>query len=464
MGDDPLDLFGQWWLPDKPDRRLNGRLWFTAEEGARLELAGELGIPWGRPGTVSVGEPIFGVDVRGRAITLLDATWAGQQRSGRATSERARGHTLLVGARHPDSQPAFYGCTVSFSDFTEWVATQYPLINYDHGSTDEADFVVKVAPPQRRHIDLESGRLTLFVGAGQTMGDIESKINLSAAWVYTTTSPLRYEQLLNNVVDPLDRLHALLTGGPSDIREIKVHLPANEDELVSVETLDVFSTTLRGEASDRSTRWEWPGPLNKVHTRLEEIVSAWFSLYEKCRIPISLFFGVLEGRTLFLESRYQMLAQAVEAYHRHHPSFRNEVLLPEEHEHRLRAILDGAPNQHHDWLEARLRYANEPTLRRRLKDLLAYAGPIATAAISEDLLEEMIAARNELTHVIQREIRENDRANEVHWLGEKLALMLRACLLRDIGFSMDEIEEALLKSRHNQLVVSVLPSDHARDQ
>lgn len=461
MGNGRLDLFGEWWVPERPDRRLNGRLWFTPEEGARLELAGELRMPWGRPGTITVGEPIFGVDVRGRAITLLDAAWAGEQRSGRATSERARGHTILVGQRHPDPRPAFYGCTVSFSDFTEWVATQYPLIEYDHGSTDGADFVVKVAPPQRRHIDLESGRLTLYVGAGRTMGDTESRIDLTAAWVYTTASPLHYEELLNKIVDPLDRLHALLTGSSSDAREMKVHLPPDGDKLVPFETLEVFSTTLRSKTPDKSSRWEWPAPLNKVHARLEEIVAAWLDIYDVCRIPISLFFGVLEGRTLFLESRYQMLAQAAEAYHRHHPNFPNDVLPQEEHERRVKVILEGAPKQHRNWLDARLRYANQPTFRRRLKELLAYAGPIGPAAISGDLLEAMIDARNELTHVIQREIQENDRANQIHWLGEKLALMLRACLLRDIGFSVDEAEEALMKSRHNQLVVSVLQGDSA---
>jgi hypothetical protein len=73
-----------------------------------------------------------------------------------------------------------------------------------------------------------------------------------------------------------------------------------------------------------------------------------------------------------------------------------------------------------------------------------------------ELLEAMVHARNELTHVIQGQIQEDDRVNQIHWLAEKLALILRACLLRDIGFSVTATEEALLKSRHNQLVVSVL--------
>lgn len=36
--DEPIEVLGKWWLPETPDRKVNGVLTFTEEDGARLQL------------------------------------------------------------------------------------------------------------------------------------------------------------------------------------------------------------------------------------------------------------------------------------------------------------------------------------------------------------------------------------------------------------------------------------------
>lgn len=44
--------------------------------------------------------------------------------------------------------------------------------------------------------------------------------------------------------------------------------------------------------------------------------------------------------------------------------------LPEEkHEKRKQEILEAVPDEHKDWLEGKLKYSNEPNLRRRLREI-----------------------------------------------------------------------------------------------
>jgi hypothetical protein len=71
----------------------------------------------------------------------------------------------------------------------------------------------------------------------------------------------------------------------------------------------------------------------------------------------------------YLDLNFLTLVQAVEAYHRRANDETDKP--PGEHAARMKAILDATPAEHRDWLEEKLRYSNELSLRRRLKLLFA---------------------------------------------------------------------------------------------
>ena len=109
-------------------------------------------------------------------------------------------------------------------------------------------------------------------------------------------------------------------------------------------------------------------------------------------------FGTLYNPSKYLDFNFLALVQAVEAYHRRASDETDQP--PVEHEARIKAILDAAPPAHRDWLDQKLTYSNELSLRRRLKLLFTQF-----SSLLEDLVPDRKATisaiydnRNYLTH------------------------------------------------------------------
>lgn len=62
---------------------------------------------------------------------------------------------------------------------------------------------------------------------------------------------------------------------------------------------------------------------------------------------MSLYFAVMSGRWMFLESRFLNLVQAAEVFHRH--NYPNEVVPKATHKARVKQITDAAPDAYRNY-------------------------------------------------------------------------------------------------------------------
>ncbi len=88
-------------------------------------------------------------------------------------------------------------------------------------------------------------------------------------------------------------------------------------------------------------------------------VGSWLAKSSDLGPVLDVYFATLYGAGMFQGHRFLSLVQAVEAYHRR--SCESHELPREQHEERVRAIVDAAPERHRAWLARRLEYSNEKT-------------------------------------------------------------------------------------------------------
>jgi hypothetical protein len=101
---------------------------------------------------------------------------------------------------------------------------------------------------------------------------------------------------------------------------------------------------------------------------------------------------------MYLDNQFLNVVQAVEAYHRIRCGGTD---LPEdEYESKLKEILDATPSAHRAWLREELRYSNELSLRKRLRELMEETGSILAPVWRNATLfiQKVVATRNYMTH------------------------------------------------------------------
>jgi hypothetical protein len=451
MSDPISDLTaqGRWWIPGAESDVVQGIL-RADEDGATLDLSGTLPLKEHTPGDLVQGEVVLGRDERGRAITLLDASIS-TRHIGMTERSTVNASTVLVGQEHPGSDPVFQGCSFSLDGLAQWTETHFKLMSSvaDMGSGAGDD-------PKRISFDVPAGRLTLSTAIGEHLSDIERIFKVHSWWFYESTTPKPLDALWREAIQPLRYLHMLFTTEPTNPHDVAVMLPSSPDTPpTDRRALTVHALWNRRQLDAKRRTWQWPASLSAVADRLPDVVNAWLDLIRMAEPALVLLFAVVgREKDLYLENRYLTLAQAAEAFHRHHERFVTRIMSEEDFAERLALLRNvaGPAGWWGDWLKIRIQYAYEPTFRQRLKDLVIAAGDLGAELFPPDIVDRVVNRRNELTHVLDSPDLPDKRYAEIAMLGEKLALLLTVCLFAELGFEEEEMRKAVRRNPHQRLV------------
>ncbi len=145
-----------------------------------------------------------------------------------------------------------------------------------------------------------------------------------------------------------------------------------------------------------------------------------------------------------IETKFLLLSQAVESYHRR---FRDGSYLSksEFQSQVLKTLYKAIPAQldqsFKDSLKSRLKYSNEYSLRKRIKDLINENKKILERyfKIPNDLENEIVNARNYLTHFDKDN--HGITTSKLVFYSTILKALFELSLLREIGFEQDKISE-----------------------
>lgn len=452
---DDFVLSGEWWLPEDEGNRLHGKLQFDSETGASLELGGILELPTEEVGRFVQEHLVLGIDTRGRAITLLNAVPIRSSIGAGTRSQTISANALLVGPAHAPPRATFASCRFSLEGLAEWANRHFRLFSSSQKEVGDASAEPGFLTVDPKTIDCElpGASLRLWVGVTGEVGLTHRAETVNAYWYYKPATPKTWKELWEGAVRPLFYLHMLLTSQPTQVRDVAVELRNELDEESQTpppfaDLHAVWSGSARG---DYSKPWQWPLTLSTLAPRLSELIPSWIDISRSSGMALDLLFSVLAAtREVHLETKFLMLTQAAEAFHRHSPGFTRKEFSEDELSRRLMALSAVVDEDWQGWPTNRLGFTNEPTFRTRLKELVARGGHFSAEMMPRSVINDVVDFRNRLTHGLEG-LANDEEYEAVLMLADKLALLLKACVLITLGLSDGEVQEGLMRNGRSRI-------------
>jgi hypothetical protein len=441
----PPEIHGLFWLPGNETIKVSGKC-LCAEDGSiELEILGTFS---GKPieqddGTIP---RILGVSSKGKFLTLDDCLYRKRNFNfpGLAVAQ-IHVNRMYVGAHFSaDEEVAFDSISFHSSALDEWI--RYSPINVEVRGGDNAGVSLDYSPPPSPKWMLKDGDIEFkFAWSAPSPGQFrDAKITQRTfiEWSFpklkrvdeATSYIFRLSDLASFASDQTIPIHSI-TGFRKDLTE-------ELGEKIKRKPIDIYMNLKRSQEVDH-TRLSRPFVLfdfEAISERFAETVQTWFDSYEKFNSAFNLYFATKTPRQLYLENRYLMLAQAVETLHR---KMSTDVAYGvDEYAELSAALMDGVPSKFHGWVEARLKYGNELSLRQRLKKLFAGHEEIFGGKSKvKSLISAMVNTRNYLTHYDESLKNVATSGSEMYKLCLALELLLQIHFCQMVGFSNENVQQ-----------------------
>jgi hypothetical protein len=436
---------GYWWLPSRPEGRVHGILNVSTRERMVLDL----------DGTLIDSKPFEHVDFRpdivlgqsmdGTVITLLrciqlDITIG--LMSG-LRSQKLLVQTVLVGFHFKALEDVkFKSVAVEFADISDWTRSsgfafkqdgRTTIISYTTlpsitASIANTKFAIEFSEGfHSKRSDVGFAPKTYFQIETESLSTLESLANLI----------LRLQQLLALAIDDTVFPRSVTGFTPDSVIEIK-------GERIST-PIEIYYR-YGGNANELS-RADSLLKFNDIVGNFEPILKNWLEKAQLLEPVFFGYFGSMYHHTMYLEQKFLAYVQAVESYHRRRidglgiPQQAYEAIYPK--------IMEQIPSEQKDWFDGKLRY-NEPSLRRRLKELLSKLPWIDVG--NGAFVNDTVVTRNYLIHFDEKSKDAAKSGKELLLLTLKLELLLKSILLQELGFTPEDVESRIKGSRTYEIL------------
>jgi ApeA N-terminal domain 1/Apea-like HEPN len=475
---DSREYEGYWWLPERPDDKVVGTLYFSQDD-VRLELLGAFSDSPAEPdeegaagrevtvvragfGELPDRDRIIGI-IRGQQfVTLERCQGFGVSlgigplpvESGLTTTTYRPGF-VLVGARYdPDEDVAFDEVSMRFSDLEMWAGrsglTQDFAIEDGHIKSVQVNYT-PLDPIEVRIDDDATLKIEFPWGHGGTPR-FEAHITQAASFRVCFDTPASIERALTYVTQ-LRGFLALAVGRPIRVLSVTGHHnpdPAEEpDPFTRLKPSKISVELLYRMVGlpDEPTRQLRPGELlftlDDALPRLEEILKTWFEQQEHLGPVLLRYFHLVHNPVSSREQEFESLVRVLETHHRR---VHGAAGVDEAHRARLDRIYSGIEDEDDQkWLKSKLAFSHEPTLRDRLRDVVDRCPTISATLIGS--AEEIAAfiklagdTRNYETHLDPSLEGKSASGVELVALVYQLRALVQMTLLLDIGFTCDQID------------------------
>ena len=188
--------------------------------------------------------------------------------------------------------------------------------------------------------------------------------------------------------------------------------------------------------------------LNEISDYLPEIISNWYHNPMLYQLQSNLLHTRDSTPGEMSDYSFLGLCSAIESFHRNH--YNGTYVSTEDHGRTYEALKNAIPSDlHKDYKEkikSSLKYANEHSLRKRLKSILLLLGDRITAQICENkkvFVNKIVDTRNGLTHRLPTDVQAEKEGVSLYWSCFQLEWILRCSILIELGVPRSLIEEKL---------------------
>lgn len=452
-----LERAGNWWLPDNPDQKIAGRLTFDPKTKATLHLFGGFEgaeTPFWSD-TVFECPIILGDTTTGEAVTLYNSfqTSGNQKESSFFCSE------IIIGNSHFDKEETltFSKYQVNYAFMNEW--SKPSGLDYKPGPDGPVeDFTVSYKRPEEICVTTPGFDLR-FKYAPALSFDVNGM-----SFSQDTRIMIEHEddvalRLLKSEARQIQNFLTLGMGTPTfPVRVIAMRKDGSSPYNI------YFCPMAYGQYEKLSHR-KVLFRIGDIQTDLANFLNQWLVKAENLKPVMDLYFGVLRNPSMYLDSKFLSLAQAIEVFHRR---THDRPLLPKREFKHFRNSLNNficqtcndlkestahanndaeiSAEQIDAFCETRLQglhFQNEMSLRLRLEDLISTYGRLIDFMLpdEDDFIRSVVATRNYMTHYNRALKRKAKEGGELLYLVERLKALIAVCFLAEIGMPQEKIKE-----------------------
>jgi hypothetical protein len=450
---------GIWWIPNKSNEQISGTLRFTPDEGAILDLIGSFKDIKDMNRMLNPNI-ILGISSNGKNITLHKCfeTKSNVSFPGLLTSS-FYANVVFVGAHFQKNEDIkFKKLSIHYLYLDEWVN----ISGFDiQLFSDKKEVVMKYKLPEPIQASIgEDYKIFIDIRAtGPTYSIVQKEASIKQS-TYIRIEPSEeksFDEYLNIMyhiqnflsLGVLEPVHPLIIEGITEVNKKmmkdKAYYPPVE---ISYRLPDI------PKASKTLLPFDMLFTFRAISDRFEVFLRNWFKKADLLKPVYDLYFGTLYNPRMYLEHRFLNLIQAIESFHQ--CIYGGEYLSNADYEKiyyaLVNAIPDGIKRDFKESLENKLKYGNEFSLRKRLKEIFNKYQENLNGFIEDKnaFIEKVVNTRNYQTHH-DEDLKECSAiGEELYNLTQKLKILLEICLLTELGFSSSEIKGLFSRNRRYQ--------------
>jgi hypothetical protein len=440
---------GKWWLPGQESTAASGTLTFDPQSGATLAVEqrqsrsfDEILLAMAKNEEPPAHLVIFGCDDSKNPITLHRCVCHRQ-----SDAAEMEGCSFTV-------QSVFLGAYLSNPDEIQFGSLQieidylYVWLGLSANRTvsklnEDCVYTETTALPKPIELDLgPHGTMHLLTSGGTGFSWNMNQRLETRRWESRIWWQLRETvslKVLDDYVHAICRLFSLLVGKPVRLRGYSVMRNRIGEPQIYEGKPDTGVEVLRARYSNPESVPEVWGTqfavlFEEVRNNLAACISRWFDYHTRFKTVLDLYFGEFFSRSYHSETRFVLLTQALEVYHR--IRFPNGEESEDKWQSKVAEIVKSVPIEYQEWLSKKLKWSNEKRLRKRLEELVGIHAetlkPIVRKPASfAGLVTE---TRNHFTHWGSSEssIISDD---ELPAYTDRVRRLLQICILSDLCIS-----------------------------
>ena len=456
---------GVWWLPSQEDHKVAGEATFAENDQTKLVLHGAFAHDF-KPGKIEslpLYPIILGATEAGQSITLFHCQETSVNLPIIGQGEGKQECTVevaYIGTHFTDPQQILFNkVDIHYNYLPQW-AGLFPY--YGHQKPfNEVKALITKGTVAIQVITSVWDKLTKGI-------DLIKEANLPEVVRIRceVQEALPLDEWMTQFISPLQHLITLATQRPNAIVNIVGYVNQNGEEQSNNGTSGVpvqiaFSPAIIPIPTSRPTFPETIlFSLQEVAPDFSSVIDAWLRASDELNSAYRLFFGV-QYTNLPLDLRFLLIAQAVEVYQDHR--FDKTPLSQEEYQNVMGIILAACPTEQKEWLSDVLQYSNHATFRQQLRNIITQTNAVLHPLLGingkkrSELVEVIYNTRNYLTHHTKELASKAASGIELFYITRCLSLALQACLIKEMGFTTQQLTKIMQKHEDNRLIPILQP-------
>lgn len=446
-----IETYGYFWVPDNPDNRLSGILRISETGKASLELFGSLRTPGSTPFDPPILQPtlILGVTAKKGAVTLVDCIVVKQGTTINVdvlSKSDVQVGWVFWGKHFASKDINLSAVSFSIEGLDEWFSLYYHP--FSKGRTSRDDISISYTSPTPNPIAFQLPddlTMSFHMRVGQSLSMFQQTLSTKMA-VFLESGRMRSVSEFIELLRKIKSFLCLAFDRSVSFTAVAGYCNDPGDVPTPEDVIDIYS---RLDAYDLQEQHFGPGQFllqyQDVTDNIQAYVGKWLDGYEEYEPTFNLYFSVVANRYMHLEGRFLFLVQGIESLHRRSSSATH--MPTEEFDNLLASLLENTPEERREWLSARLKYANELSLRSRIKEMMApFTDLFGTAVDCQSFVNDVVNTRNYLTHYDDSiRVQAVTTPRELLELYYKLEGLVQLRLLALIGIEHEQIRKTVMQ-------------------